>query len=173
MKTIAYCSPFVPAEWITAHGLRPRWLRTRTMSRRPPIAVTRGVCPYAGAVIDAALSGIEADALVLTTICDQMRYAAAVLETRGSCPIFLLNVPSTWQTGQARNLYVDELVRLGRFLVQIGGKSPDNADLAEIMLALRSRAGCIACRPGQAFGPGVCPSGGRSSRPVGGYIRSG
>ena len=29
MKTIAYSSPFVPAEWIAAHGLRPHWLRLR------------------------------------------------------------------------------------------------------------------------------------------------
>ena len=84
---------------------------------------------------------------MLTTICDQMRYAAAVLESRGSCPIFLLNVPSTWQTPQARNLYLDELIRLGRFLVQLGGKSPDNADLAEAMLAYdRARGSLLAAR---------------------------
>jgi benzoyl-CoA reductase/2-hydroxyglutaryl-CoA dehydratase subunit BcrC/BadD/HgdB len=145
MKTIAYSSPFVPAEWIAAHGLRPHWLRLGTSS--PIIAVTRGICPYAGTLIDKALSGIEADALVLTTICDQMRYAAAVLESRGSCPIFLLNVPSTWQTAQVRKLYLDELKRLGRFLVQLGGKSPQDADLAETMLAYdRARGSLIAAR---------------------------
>ncbi len=147
MKTIAYCSPFVPAEWIAAHGLRPHWLRLGTASGRPLIAVTRGICPYAGALIDKALSGIEADALVLTTICDQMRYAAAVLESRGSCPIFLLNIPSTWQTPQVRKLYLDELKRLGRFLVQLGGMSPQHADLAEAMLAYdRARGSLIAAQ---------------------------
>ena len=64
-------------------------------------------------------------ALVLTTVCDQMRYVAAMLEQRGSCPVFLLNVPSTWQTPAARQLYLDELRRLGRFLVQLGGKAPE------------------------------------------------
>jgi benzoyl-CoA reductase/2-hydroxyglutaryl-CoA dehydratase subunit BcrC/BadD/HgdB len=135
MKTIAYSSPFVPAEWIAAHGLRPQWLRLRMSSGRPQIAVTRGICPYAGALIDAALSGIDAASLVLTTACDQMRYAAAVIESRGKCPIFLLNIPSTWQRAEVRKLYVDELKRLGRFLVQFGGKSPDNADLTQVMLA--------------------------------------
>ncbi len=147
MKTIAYSSPFVPAEWIAAHGLRPHWLRLGTPSGGSLIAVTRGICPYAGTLIDAVLSGIDACALVLTTVCDQMRYAAAVLESRGSCPIFLLNVPSTWQTPQVRKLYLDELKRLGRFLVQLGGKTPENADLAESMLAYdRARGSLIAAR---------------------------
>ena len=38
MKTIAYSSPFVPAEWIAAHGLRPQRLRLR-----PRGPLTRGV----------------------------------------------------------------------------------------------------------------------------------
>jgi hypothetical protein len=135
MKTIAYSSPFVPAEWIATHGLRPYWLRLSTAFGRPLIAVTRGICPYAGALIDATLSGIDAASLILTTACDQMRYAAAVIESRGKCPIFLLNLPSTWQTPEVRKLYIDELQRLGRFLVQLGGKSPDNADLTQVMLA--------------------------------------
>jgi benzoyl-CoA reductase/2-hydroxyglutaryl-CoA dehydratase subunit BcrC/BadD/HgdB len=135
MNTIAYLSPFVPAEWIAAHGLRPHWLRLGTSSGRPNFAVTRGICPYAGALIDAAISGVDADALVLTTACDQMRYSAAVIESRCNSQIFLLNIPSTWQTAEARQLYLDELKRLGRFFVQIGGKSPDKAALMHNMLA--------------------------------------
>ena len=64
-----------------------------------------------------------------------MRYAAAVIESRGNCPIFLLNVPSTWQRSEVRKLYVDELERLGRFMVQLGGNSPGNAELTQVMLA--------------------------------------
>jgi benzoyl-CoA reductase/2-hydroxyglutaryl-CoA dehydratase subunit BcrC/BadD/HgdB len=147
MKTIAYCSPFIPAEWIAAHGLRPHWLRVGTASGGSMIAVTRGICPYAGALIDNTLAGIEADALVLSTICDQMRYAAAMIENRGSCGIFLMNIPSTWQTAQARKLYLDELKRLGRFLLQLGGRSPEDADLAEVMLAYdRARGSLLAAR---------------------------
>jgi benzoyl-CoA reductase/2-hydroxyglutaryl-CoA dehydratase subunit BcrC/BadD/HgdB len=135
MITVPYSSPFIPAEWIAAHGLRPHWLCPGIAPIQSSIAVTRGICPYAGAIINAALSGIDASALVLTTICDQMRYAAAVIESRSDCPIFLFNVPSTWQTAEARNLYTDELKRFGRFLVQLGGKSPDNTALSEMMLA--------------------------------------
>lgn len=153
MKTIAYSSPFVPAEWIAAHGLRPHWLRLPAASDGPLLAVTRGICPYTGAIVDAALSGIDASAIVLTTTCDQMRYAAAVIKSRGSCPVFLMNIPSTWQTAHVRKLYLDELQRLGRFMVQLGGKSPDNVDLANVMLAydrarfaVRSARGRLSAR---------------------------
>ncbi len=155
MNAVGYSSPFVPAEWIAAHGLRPERLRLH-----PTEKLTRGICPYAGALLDAALaekgtgtfcakhpegrSGKrclspfpppDVSALVLATTCDQMRYVAVILEQRGDRPIFLLNVPSTWQTSAARQLYLDELRRLGRFLAGLGGKTPSDAELADIMLA--------------------------------------
>jgi benzoyl-CoA reductase/2-hydroxyglutaryl-CoA dehydratase subunit BcrC/BadD/HgdB len=134
MNAIAYSSPFVPPEWIAAHGLRPRRLNPRLHAVQQFSAVARGVCPYAGALMNAVLSGSDGDALVLTTTCDQMRYAAAVLETRAAGPVFLLNVPSTWQTAAARELYRDELRRLGRFLAEVGGEPPTDAELAQILL---------------------------------------
>ena len=125
-----YVGPLVPPEWIAAHGLRPQRLRLRPAADRSLLAVSRGVCPYVGALIDGILGAQIGTvrfsaALVLTTVCDQMRYAAALLKSRTDGPIFLLNVPSTWQTAAARELYRAELRRLGRFLVQLGGKSPD------------------------------------------------
>jgi benzoyl-CoA reductase/2-hydroxyglutaryl-CoA dehydratase subunit BcrC/BadD/HgdB len=135
MRTIAYCSPLMPVEWIAAHGLRPQWLSLRPSMDRPSVANTRGVCPYAGAVIDAALAGTDGAALVLATVCDQMRYAAALVGSRGRRPVFLLNVPSTWQTAAARDLYLAELRRLGQFLVQMGGTPPTDGALGRMMLA--------------------------------------
>lgn len=134
MKTIAFVSPFVPAEWITAHGLHPHWLRLSTRDNGPLPSLMRGVCPYAGLLTETVLSWPD-DALVLTTTCDQMRHAAALLEMSNRCPVFLLNVPATWQTPAAGRLYRDELYRLGRFLVLLGGKKPDNAKLSQVMLA--------------------------------------
>jgi benzoyl-CoA reductase/2-hydroxyglutaryl-CoA dehydratase subunit BcrC/BadD/HgdB len=149
MKAIAYTSPFVPAEWIAAHGLRPHRLHLRAAE-----GLTRGVCPYAGAMIHATLDGLDASALVLTTVCDQMRYAAAMLTARSSCPVFLLNVPSTWQTPAVRQLYFNELQRLGRFLVEMDGSAPDNAELADVMLAYdRARRESM-----ENFVPGPCSS---------------
>ncbi len=141
MRTIAYCSPFVPAEWIAAHGLRPSWLRLRSAEDRPVTGAGRGVCPFAGAVVDAVLSGAPAAGVVVTTACDQMRYAGALLERFGKVPVFVMNLPSTWQTAAVRELYLDELRRMGRFFVGLGGKSPADSDLTEVMLRYdRARA---------------------------------
>jgi hypothetical protein len=144
MKAIAYNSPFVPVEWIAAHGHRPQWLRLRPERRGRVPAITRGVCPYAAALIETALTALHADALILTTICDQIRYAAALLQMQNACPVFLLNVPSTWQTPAVHRLYLDELRRLGRFLVSLGGAEPGSTELAAIMLAFdRARSETI------------------------------
>ena len=131
MTAIAYSSPLVPPEWIAAHGLRPCWLRLDAGRPGGLRGVGRGLCPLAGATIDYATSGPEAAALVLTTTCDQLRYAAAVIERFARVPVFLLNVPSTWQTEAAQQMYRDELRRLGRFLVHCGGAAPSQERLAQ------------------------------------------
>ncbi|MDY0168277.1 MAG: 2-hydroxyacyl-CoA dehydratase family protein [Thermoguttaceae bacterium] len=124
MISAGYVSPFVPPEWIAAHGLRPEWLALDCRQPGVPQGAHRGLCPYAGALIAEALSGTAADLLVLATTCDPMRYAAAFLWANCSVPTFLLNVPSTWQLPQSRELYREELERLGGFLVARGGRSP-------------------------------------------------
>jgi benzoyl-CoA reductase/2-hydroxyglutaryl-CoA dehydratase subunit BcrC/BadD/HgdB len=149
MTTIAYSSPFVPAEWIAAHGLRPHRLQPRVVGDAPR---ARGVCPFAAAV---AGDMTTEDPLVLTTVCDQMRYAAALVQRRGNRPVFLLNVPSTWQTPTARRLYRGDLERLGRFLERHGGRRPTDAELVQKMLhrlavagtAARAKAGPSCRRP--------------------------
>lgn len=128
MIAVGYSSPFVPAEWIAAHGFRPKRLRLHATEM-----LTRGICPYAGALLNGA-PWSDVSALVLTTVCDQMRYVAVALNERGGCPVFLLNVPSMWETPAARQLYRDELRRLGRFLEQLGGQAPTDADLTKVML---------------------------------------
>lgn len=145
MTTIAYSSPFVPAEWIAAHGLRPHRLRPCATVQGSLPATIRGVCPYVAATTDATLPASAA--LVLTTVCDQMRYAAALLKTRGDCPLFLLNVPSTWQTPAVRHFYREELKRLGRFCVDQGGATPDDAELARVMLEYDAQREPDARRP--------------------------
>ena len=125
MKTIAYCCPLVPPEWIAAHGMQPEWL---VPAGRSAAHAMRGVCPYAGALLADAKSARSASAVVLTTRCDQMRRMAGLIEGTGRVKVFLMNVPATWQTGAARQLYKDELVRLGRFLDALGDHEggPDN-----------------------------------------------
>jgi hypothetical protein len=48
---------------------------------------------------------------------------------------FLFNVPATWQTVAAQQLYVAELQRMGNWLVRMGGTAPDAARLTETLRA--------------------------------------
>ena len=130
MKTVAYNSPFVPPEWIAAHGMQPRGLLPRLDSASP--APGEGVCPYAWALARAISAERNADAAILTTVCDQRRRASERI-ARDDLPLFLLNVPSTWQTVAAQMLYMEELRRLGRFLVRLGGTEPARGKLADVM----------------------------------------
>jgi benzoyl-CoA reductase/2-hydroxyglutaryl-CoA dehydratase subunit BcrC/BadD/HgdB len=148
MSTIAYTNPFVPPEWIAAHGVRPKWSRLGVGQGAAARSLRRGVCAFAARVTDAAMAGEEAAAVILTTTCDQMRYAAAFLDQNGDVPLFLMNVPSTWQTETARQLYRDELVRLGRFIERVGGIEPTAGRLGQTMLSYdRARAAVFEERP--------------------------
>lgn len=142
MKTIVYFSPMVPPEWIAAHGLRPERPPT-TMTAPGSAASRRGVCPCAGSIVDYVMSHPTASGFVFTTTCDQMRYGAALVRHQSQVPTFLLNVPSTWRSTEARRLYREELERLGRFLAGRGGVAPTKEVLAQTMRefdALRAAA---------------------------------
>lgn len=129
MGSMVYSCPFVPAEWIAAHGLHPRRIRPRS-----PGCVQAGVCPYARAFVGAVLADDRACGVIVTTVCDQMRRAADVLVLEGRVPVFLMHVPTTWQTPAAQRYYLDELRRLGRFLTRLGGAPPSDDALAKVML---------------------------------------
>jgi len=124
MISVAYTSPFIPPEWIAAHHVQPVWLPGLRAAGRTAASTRRGVCSVAETLLADASPLAELDGVVLTTICDQTRYAAAVLEQRGHSRVFLMNVPSTWQSASVRQVYHDELCRLGNFLVRLGGREP-------------------------------------------------
>jgi benzoyl-CoA reductase/2-hydroxyglutaryl-CoA dehydratase subunit BcrC/BadD/HgdB len=147
MNAVAYCHPFVPPEWIAAHGLRPCWLPCQT-GDEPAVWVRRGVCPVAASRLNDFARELPAEAVVLTTTCDQIRYAAALLQHLGRLPVFLMHVPRTWQTAAARAFYREELSRLGRFLVRCGGTSPKDNILSQTMIRYdRARASLRLRRP--------------------------
>jgi hypothetical protein len=76
----------------------------------------------------------SAGGVILTTVCDQMRRAFDILVCNCKLPAFLMNVPSTWQNLESQKLYIQELMRLSRFLTGLGGKSPSNKALIKTML---------------------------------------
>jgi benzoyl-CoA reductase/2-hydroxyglutaryl-CoA dehydratase subunit BcrC/BadD/HgdB len=133
-KTIAYSCPYVPAEWIAAHGLRPQRLVPLPVEGAVTIPRIEGLCPYARAFVNDVAARQDIDGIVVTTMCDQMRRVFDLLVRRVATPAFLLNVPSTWQTVAAQRLYLDELKRLGRFFVRLGGHEPDKEELIHAML---------------------------------------
>jgi benzoyl-CoA reductase/2-hydroxyglutaryl-CoA dehydratase subunit BcrC/BadD/HgdB len=139
VKTAVYSSPFVPAEWIAAHGIRPRRVRPESGAAEPSTAPLMGMCPYVRAFIGEVTAAPAADAAVLTTTCDQMRRAAEWIALAAGPPVFLMNVPATWQTPAAARLYRDELRRLGGFLARLGGTPPSPQHLAETMEAYDAR----------------------------------
>ena len=133
MKRILYSSPFVPIEWISAHGLRP-W---RVIPDRHTRAALRlpftGVCTFARRAINSMADATDAAPVVLATTCDQMRRAGEMLRQRTERPVFFLNVPATWQSQAAHEWYLSEVLRLGAFLEQVGGSAPATPMLAQVL----------------------------------------
>ena len=137
MKTIIYTCPYVPAEWIAAHGLRPSRVMPVALCSTGPLAWTEGLCPYVHSFINEVITGpphADTCGVIITTICDQMRRAFDILVRRCNLPAFLMNVPHTWQSLAAQKMYVDELKRLSRFLLRLGGKPLSNDTLTRTML---------------------------------------
>jgi benzoyl-CoA reductase/2-hydroxyglutaryl-CoA dehydratase subunit BcrC/BadD/HgdB len=75
----------------------------------------------------------EADGVIVTTACDQMRRIGDWLEENCPRPVFLMNVPATC-TVAAGKLYAGEVKRLGGFLVGIGGIAPTAERLRREMM---------------------------------------
>lgn len=131
--TVIYSSPFVPEELVAAHGLLPSRVTPRASEVSPGIP-TAGMCPCARGLVQSA-SEPGADAVIIATTCDQMRRAAELI---AHTPVFLMNVPHTWQTEVSFDIYLSELRRLGRFLVKLGGTAPDAETLRETALRCQS-----------------------------------
>jgi benzoyl-CoA reductase/2-hydroxyglutaryl-CoA dehydratase subunit BcrC/BadD/HgdB len=144
---LAYCSPFVPAEWIAAHGLTPVVFRPGGTERGGLIENRAGTCAFMRAFINEATQDPEIDGLIVTTVCDQMRRSVDVLADRCEKPVFLMHVPATWQTAAAYEYYILELKRLGRFLVRRGGEEPSSHKLVSTMAAFEKGRAEILANP--------------------------
>ena len=93
-------SPWIPAEWVRAHGLQPRGIWSAENFQPGAWPLSAGVCAFAEAAV--RFAGAQTDsAVIFSTACDQLRrgFDAAIL--RGQCRAFLFNLPATWQTPAA------------------------------------------------------------------------
>ncbi len=179
-------SPWIPAEWIRAHGLVPRgiWAAENFQPGAQPLSA--GVCAFAEATVRFAEARTDS-AVIFSTACDQMRRGFdavpfhgqlqppisgegacaerdSVLECGSPLPLlrtsitdpkrqragevqnlaassticgnpraFLFNLPATWQTPAAKEMFHAELERLGQFLLTIGGHAPSLERLRQEM----------------------------------------
>jgi len=147
MKNVWYTCPFVPPEWIAAHGFRPRRRRLASAASGRAAGAPAGACPYANAFVAAAGAIPPDDAVVVTTLCDQMRRASELIARNAGDGLFVMHVPKTWREANPHRLYVDELRRLGRFLEDAGGAPPSPERLADVMRAYDSaRRSMLAAR---------------------------
>ncbi len=126
-------SPWIPAEWIRAHGLQPRGIGSADNFPAGPWPLSAGVCAFADATIRFAETRTDS-AVIFSTACDQLRRGFDVATLRGQCRAFLFNLPSTWQTAAAKEIFRSELERLGQFLLAIGGRTPTPELLRQEML---------------------------------------
>jgi len=131
MKKVIYSDPFIPAEFIYAYGLKPSRIAP-SQNIAGSLDIREGICPYISSFIS-YIKSEDADAIIVTTLCDQMRRCSELIKNETETPIFLFNLPSTWQTKTALDIYTYELKRLGRFLLKIGGEEPTSDELTDIM----------------------------------------
>ena len=115
-------SPWIPAEWIRAHGHEPRGIWFAENFRHDPPALSAGVCAFAERVVRFAEAQPDS-AVIFTTACDQLRRGFDAATFHGRSRAFLFNLPAT-QTPAAKQIYRAEMERLGQFLLELGGLAP-------------------------------------------------
>jgi len=101
------------------------------------------MCAYAQAFADTAAHEEDAAAIIVTTICDQMRRSAEEIAAKTRTPVFLMNVPHTWRNPGSHKLYRDEIERLGRFFVSLGGEPASNDGLIRVMKGFDETRACV------------------------------
>jgi len=138
MGKIVYTCPYVPAEWIAAHGPHPSRVMPEFSGSAFSPAGREGVCPYVRGFVAEVTKNKQAAGVVVTTACDQMRRAFDIITRKCELPSFLMNVPNTWENAAALALYTDELRRLGRFLARQGGEAPSHDRLMKWLARLFS-----------------------------------
>lgn len=127
---VFYTSPWIPAEWIKAHGFEPCGIWLDDDIEPPPLCA--GTCAFAQWVAQLSKTQDQA-AFIFSTHCDQMRRAFDGVVGTTRAPLFLFNLPATCEGSVARKIFGAELQRLGHFLNDLGGQPPSDARLREVM----------------------------------------
>jgi benzoyl-CoA reductase/2-hydroxyglutaryl-CoA dehydratase subunit BcrC/BadD/HgdB len=116
-------------ELIAAYGFIPSRIIPDYDGQAGLIYSGEGICPFVSAFLESALREKDVAGIVMTTACDQMRRGIELLQGKTLIPLFLLNVPTTWQSESSVEMYKSELGRLGKFLVAQGGREPKKNEM--------------------------------------------
>ena len=111
MKTIVYTCPYVPAAWIAAHGLRPSRVMPGNVGSVFSLAGREGVCPYVRGFIAEVTKNGGAGAVVMTTVCDQMRRAFDIVTRKCDLPVLDIDTTGDFEGEENRTTG-----RIGAFL---------------------------------------------------------
>lgn len=130
MKSVVYASPWIPADWIAAHGFQPRRITPQANGHGEPLAPGR--CIYSE-IFSRQAQITEVDCVIFASSCDQMRRSGDAHAQRLPARAFLFNMPAATGNAHSRRLYIDELRRLGRHLERLGGISPTPGRLASVI----------------------------------------
>jgi|YelNatPaOPRAMG01_1025707.scaffolds.fasta_scaffold04118_8 benzoyl-CoA reductase/2-hydroxyglutaryl-CoA dehydratase subunit BcrC/BadD/HgdB len=123
MKQLLCTCPFVPVEWIFAHGFICK--RSVPFFKNLGSVESMGCCPLAQAFLDEIIS--TRLPAIFSSTCDQMRRAADVAKAKG-LNVFIINVPTTISEESVK-YFRSELLRLSLWLESLGGKRPTNKEL--------------------------------------------
>jgi len=129
---VFYSSPWVPVEWIEAHGLQPRGVWFAEDLGWGALPLSAGVCAFSEAVLRFAETHHDA-AMIFTTACDQMRRSFDAFAGSQPARAFLFNLPAIWQSPVALRIFRAEVERLGHFLQAHGGRAPVAEKLAQVV----------------------------------------
>lgn len=129
---VGYCSQHIPPEWIAAHGLRPVRI-VPSMVENTPIEESEGLCDFMRGFFN-SIETNEVDAVLSTTVCDQMRRGFDLFSSERTKPVHLFNQPALWKRSSHLKLFRYELQKLTPFFKKLGGIPPTNEMLKESML---------------------------------------
>jgi len=142
-------SPWIPREWVEAHGLTPRGLFSAPDCDAVIPRVFEGVCSFAQRNLEFARAR-EGSAVVFSSACDQMRRSFDRIQPERAVPAFLFNLPATWQSKVAWRLFRTELERFTCYLERLGGRRPvAQSAFTTICDVVRARSKLLAawCQP--------------------------
>ncbi len=119
-RTVGYCSPYLPVEWILAHQLVPKRIVPGAYPDDAPVAHLPGLCPVARSFGSFVASSTSFAGFVFSTRCDQMRRMSEVASLLTSVPVHLFGFPHVRSDGAA-SMFRFELERMSAFLASLGG----------------------------------------------------